>query len=376
MDFSLVEEQRLMQESLTRFAQKDYTFEKRRASQESPQGFSREAWATLAEMGMLGLPFPEEYGGFGGGSVDTMIVMNAIGRALMLEPYLATVVMAGGLIARIGSGSQKEMLGQIAEGKLQLALAHEEPGSRWSLGQVATKAARRGDRWALSGRKAVVLHGAQADRLVVSARSGGGVDDEAGISLFLVDKGAKGLSVRDYRTVDGLRAADLALDSVEVGAKELLGEDGKAYAALDWVMDAGAAALCAEAVGAMEALCEQTLDYVKQRQQFGQPIGRFQVNQHKAADMFIQTELSKSLAYLAAMQAGSADVHERRRAVSAAKVQIGKSGRFVAETAIQMHGGMGMSNELAASHYAKRLVMIDHWLGDTEHHLDRFIAES
>jgi alkylation response protein AidB-like acyl-CoA dehydrogenase len=374
MDFSLAEEQKLLQDSLARFTHKDYTFEKRRANQQLPEGFSREAWATLAEMGVLGLPFPEEFGGIGGSSVDTMIVMNTIGKALMLEPYVATVIFGGGLVARLGDDAQKHMLASIAEGKLLLALAHDEPGSRWSLTQVETRAAKRGNRWRLDGRKAVVLNGGQADRLIVSACTGGKPGEEGGLSLFLVDRDTKGLSVQDYRTVDGLRAADVKLDAVEVEAAALLGKEGQACVALEWSMDAGTAALCAEAVGAMEALCEQTLDYIKQRTQFGQPIGRFQVSQHKAADMFIQTELSKSLAYLAAMQANSADPRERQRAVSAAKVHVGKSGRFIAETAIQLHGGMGMSNELAASHYAKRLVMIDHWLGDTEHHLDRFIA--
>ncbi|MBI4290754.1 MAG: acyl-CoA dehydrogenase family protein [Betaproteobacteria bacterium] len=374
MDFSLTEEQRLLQESLARFAQKEYSFEKRRAIQALPEGFSREAWGTLVDMGVVGLPFAEEYGGIGGGPVETMIVMTAAGSALMLEPYLATVVLGGGLVQRLGDEAQKQMLSSVAEGKLLLALAHDEPGSRWSLADVNTRAVRNGGRWRLSGRKAVVLHGAQAGRLLVSARTAGKPGEEKGISLFLVERLAKGLSVRDYRTADGLRAADVALDNVEVEASALLGGEGTAHAALDWALDMGAAALCAEAVGAMEGLNAQTLEYVKQRQQFGQPIGRFQVNQHKAADMFIHTELSKSMAYLAAMRAGSEDARERAQAVSAAKVHIGKSGRFVAETAIQMHGGMGMSNELAASHYAKRLVMIDFWLGDTEHHLDRFIG--
>ena len=366
----------MLQESLLRFVQKDYTFEKRRANQALPEGFSRPAWATLAEMGMLGLPFPEQYGGFGGGPVETMIVMNAIGSGLMVEPYLATVVLGGGLVQQLGDEAQKAMLSAVGEGKVLLALAHEEPGSRWSLADVQASAVRVGGRWQLTGRKSVVLNGAQADRLLVSARTSGKPGDEEGISVFVVDKGTAGLLVRDYRTIDGLRAADVRLDQVELGPEALLGGEGAAHAALDQVMDMGAAALCAEAVGAMESLVAQTVDYVKQRQQFGQPIGRFQVMQHKGADMFIHAELSKSIAYLAAMRVHSGDAAERRRAVSAAKVHIGRSGRFIAETSIQMHGGMGMSNELAASHYAKRLVMIDFWLGDSEHHLDRFIQES
>ena len=376
MDFSLVEEQRLLQESLARFVRNDYAFEKRRAIQRSPEGFSREVWATLAEMGMLGLPFPERYGGFGGTPIDTMLVMNAIGTGLVVEPYLATVVLGGSLVQRLGSNEQKRMLSAIAEGKLLLAFAHGEPGSRWSLAHVECRAAKDGKGWRLAGRKAVVLHGAQADTIIVSARTSGAPGEEPGVSLFLVGKGARGLAVRDYRTIDELRAADLTLDDVQVGADALLGGEGEAAEAIDQVMDLGAAALCAEGVGVMESLAAQTLEYIKARQQFGQPIGRFQVNQHKAADIFIHTEQSKSMAYLAAMKAHATDPAERRRAVSAAKVLIGRSGRFVAETAIQLHGGMGMSDELAASHYAKRLVMIDSWLGDSEHHLDRFIQLS
>ena len=373
MDFSFVEEQRLLRETLSRFVEKDYPFEKRRAIVGSAEGWSRETWKTLAEMGVLGLPFAEQYGGFGGGPVDTMIVMNAIGNALVVEPYLATVVLGGGLIEALGSETQKKMLGEVAGGDLLLALAHGEPASRWSLSHVETRASREGGGWRLSGRKAVVLHGAQADRLIVSARSSGAAGDAEGISLFIVDRGARGVSVRDSRTIDGLRAAEITLDKVSADAGALLGSEGGAFAAIESVTDLGAAALCAEAVGVMESLGAQTLEYIKQREQFGQPIGRFQVNQHKAANVFIHTELSKSMAYLAAMRARSPDANERRRAVSAAKVHIGKSGRFVAENAIQMHGGMGMTNELPASHYAKRLVMIDFWLGDSEHHLERFI---
>ena len=373
MDFTFSEEQGQLRETLSRFVQKDYTFEKRRAVVGSAEGWSRENWNTLAEMGVLGVPFAEQYGGIGGGPVETMIVMNAIGNGLVVEPYLATVVLCGGLVQALGSESQKQMLSQIAEGKLLLALAHGEPTSRWSLSQVETRALREGSQWRLSGRKSVVLYGAQADRLIVSARVSGNAGEPAGISLYVVDRAAKGMKVRDTRTIDGMRAAEIVLEDVVVGAEAMLGAEGRACAAIDAIIDAGAAALCAEAVGAMETLGAQTLEYMKQRQQFGQPIGRFQVNQHKAANVFIHSELSKSMAYLAAMRAQSADAGERRRAVSAAKGHIGKSGRFIAENAIQMHGGMGVADELPASHYAKRLVMIDFWLGDTEHHLDRFI---
>ena len=372
MNFSFTEEQTLLQDSLMRFVQKEYTFEKRLAIQKSSDGYSRAVWEQLAGMGVLGLPFSEEDGGFGGGAAETLIVMQAIGSGLLVEPYLASVVLGGGLVQALGDPGQKQMLSLLAEGRLMLAFAHGEPRSRYALAQVETRAAREGRGWMLSGRKAVVLHGAQADRLIVSARTGGADNDEAGISLFIVDRGAAGMSVRDCRTIDGLRAAEVGLSDVRVDARALLGAEGGAFPAIDRVSDAGAAALCAEAVGVMETLNAQTLDYLKTRQQFGQPIGRFQVLQHRAADMFIQCELSRSMALLAAMKVAGSDAGERRRAVSAAKVQVGRSGRFIGQAAIQLHGGMGVTDELVASHYAKRLTMIDFWLGDTEHHLERF----
>lgn len=372
MNFAFTEEQTLLQDSLMRFVQKEYTFEKRLAIEKSSEGYSRAVWRQLAGMGVLGLPFAEEYGGFGGGAAETLIVMQAIGSGLLVEPYLATVVLGGGLVQALGDPGQKQMLPPLAEGRLMLAFAHGEPRSRYALAQVETRAAREGKGWKLSGSKAVVLHGAQADRLIVSARTGGAANDETGISLFIVDRGAAGMSVRDCRTIDGLRAAEVGLNDVRVDAQALLGDEGGAFPAIDRVSDAGAAALCAEAVGVMETLNAQTLDYLKTRQQFGQPIGRFQVLQHRAADMFIHCELSRSMALLASMKAAGSHAGERRRAVSAAKVQIGRSGRFIGQAAIQLHGGMGVSDELVASHYAKRLTMIDFWLGDTEHHLARF----
>ena len=378
MDFSFTEEQTLLQDSLKRFVHKEYTFEKRKAILSSADGYSREVWSQLAEMGVLGLPFAEEVGGFGGGAAETLIVMQAIGSGLLVEPYLATVVLGGGLVQALGERPQRQMLAEVAEGKLLLAFAHGEPRSRYALSHVETRAQRVGKAggagWKLSGRKAVVLNGAQADRLIVSARSGGAAGEEAGISLFIVERGAAGLAVRDVPTIDGLRAAEVELKDVRVAADALLGAEGGAFAAIEQASDTGAAALCGEAVGVMEALSAQTLDYLKTRQQFGQPIGRFQVLQHRAADMFIHCELSKSMALLAAMKAGEADARERRRAVSAAKAHIGRSGRFVSQSAIQLHGGMGVTEELPASHYAKRLTMIDFWLGDAAHHIERFGA--
>ena len=382
MDFSFNDEQKQFQESLAKFIERDYGFERRRAYQALPEGFSRDIWAQFADMGLLGLPFDEQYGGLGAGVAEMLLAMTAIGNGLVLEPYLATVIMAGGLISRCGNQAQKQaLLPPIAAGKRIVVTALAEPGARYDLNRVETTATRKGGDTMLSGRKAVVLHGAQADQLIVSARSSGDSSDDSsnnvaaidGISLYLVDRGAAGVSVRDYRTVDGLRAADITFNEVRVGPEALLGAEGGAYAAIDAIADAGAAALCAEAVGVMETLNALTLEHLKTRQQFGHPIGGFQVLQHRAADMFIHAEQSKSMAYLAAMKLSSTDVAERRRVVSAAKVHIGRSGRAISQASTQLHGGMGVTNELAAAHYARRLTMIDFNLGDSDHHLKRFI---
>ncbi len=378
MDFSLEEEQKLLAETLARFVQKDYGFEARRATLASDAGVSLRAWAALAEMGALGLPVSSEYGGYGGGAVETMVAMQAFGRGLLAEPYFATVVVGAGLVQRAGSDAQRAaILPAVVEGRLRLALAHGEAGARYELAQVVTRAAALGQAggggWKLDGAKSVVLHGAQAGTLIVSARTSGQDRDASGISLFLVPRDAPGVLVRDYRTIDGLRAAEVSLTGVAVGADALLGPEGGALPLLEESRDRAIAALAAEAVGTMEALSEQTLDYIRQRQQFGQPIGRFQAMQHKAVDVFIQLEQCRSMAMLAAMRADAAPA-ERARDMAAVKVFVGRAGRFVAEHAIQMHGGMGVTDELPASHYAKRLAMLDFWLGDAEHHLDRYIA--
>jgi alkylation response protein AidB-like acyl-CoA dehydrogenase len=379
MDFSFNDEQKQLQEMLEKFIQRDYGFDQRRKHQASPDGFSREVWSQFAEMGLLGLPFDEQYGGMNGDgkgtSAEMLVVMTAIGNGLMVEPYLPTVVLAGGAISRAGSAAQKEaLLPAIAEGKLIAALALGEPGARYDLNHVATTAKRNGSEYTLSGRKSVVLNGAQADKLIVSARTGGANTDERGVSLFVVDRKARGVSVRDYRTIDGLRAADISFENAGVAADALLGDADAALPVIEAVADAAVAALCTEGVGVMETLNRLTLDYMKNRQQFGQPIAGFQVLQHRAVDMFIHAEQSKSMAYLAMLKSWEAgvDAAERRKAVSAAKVHLGQSGRKVAQEAIQLHGGMGMTNELPASHYAKRLTMIDMVLGDGAHHLARF----
>ena len=373
MDFRLSEEQQLLRDSIARYVANEYGFEERKKIVASERGWSAGVWAQFAEMGLLGVPFAEAHGGFGGSMVDVMVVMQELGRGMVVEPYLSTVVIGGGLVNLAGSAAQKQdILPRVAAGKWLLAAAYGEPQSRYDLHDVATMAKRDGGGFVLSGRKSVVLHGATADTLVVAARTAGGQRDRQGITLFLVDAKARGVTLSDARTVDGLRAADVGLDGVHVGAEAVLGAVDGGFATLEAAADLGAAALCAEAVGVIEALNAATLDYLKTRQQFGQPIGRFQALQHRAVDMLIHAEQTKSMACVAAVKSQSADAVERRRAVSAAKSLVGRAGRAVAKEAVQMHGGMGVTNELPAAHYAKRLTMIDFWLGDSDWHTERF----
>ena len=376
MDFNYTEEQTALQDTLRRFIARDYGFEQRRALAKSDEGFSREHWKQFAELGLLALPFPEDFGGLsvdGGNAVDTMLVMESFGRGLVLEPYLATVIVAGGLIRDAGSQAQKEeLLPAIAGGELFLALAHYEPGVRYETSHVATVAQADGGGWKLSGAKAVVLGGGAAGKLIVSARTSGGPRDDGGISLFIVDSKAPGVSVRSYPTQDGARAAETRLDNVAVGADALLGARDGALPIIERALDYGIAALCAEAVGAMAALNEATLEYLKTRKQFGTPIGRFQALQHRMVDMVIATEQARSMATLAAVKADSPDAAERRRAVSAAKAYIGQQARYVGQQAVQLHGGMGVVDELNVSHYFKRLTMINATFGDADHHLGLF----
>jgi alkylation response protein AidB-like acyl-CoA dehydrogenase len=302
-----------------------------------------------------------------------MIVMESFGRGLVVEPYLASIVLGGGLVALAGSDAQKKaVLPQVAAGKRLLAFAHGERQARYVLTDVETTARKQAHGWVLRGQKGVVLNGDSADTLVVSARTGGASRDSRGLGLFLVDAKAKGVGVRGYPTVDGLRAAEITLDDVHVDHDAALGDPGEAYPVIEHVVDRAIAALAAEAVGIMETLNAVTLDYLKTRKQFGVPIGSFQALQHRMADMVIEHEQAKSMAVLAALSADLEDAAARRRVISAAKVQIGKSGRFVGQQAIQLHGGIGMTDEYVAGHYFKRLTMIDQTFGDADHHLDRF----
>jgi pimeloyl-CoA dehydrogenase small subunit len=370
MDFDLSEEQRLLQESLGRLLADRYAFEQRKTYGQGSDGWSRELWALYAELGLLGLPFPERYGGSAGGPVETMLVMEAFGRALALEPYFTTVVLGGGFLRHGGSDALcAALLPQIAEGRLTLAFAHVERHSRWNLADVTTTAVHDVRGWRLDGEKSVVPHGDSADRLVVTARTGGGRRDPAGIGAFLLDAAAEGVTRRGYPTQDGLRAAEVTLAGVRVPDENVLGEPGNGLPLVERVVDEGIAALCAEAVGAMSIMHELTVEYLKTRRQFGREIGSFQVLQHRAVDMLVALEQARSMAMFAAMMAGEDDAGERRNAVSAAKAQIGRSGKFIGQQAIQLHGGIGMTFEYMVGHYFKRMTMIDAMFGDADHHL-------
>jgi pimeloyl-CoA dehydrogenase small subunit len=370
MDFDLSEEQRLLKESLDRLIGDRYAFEQRKGYAQGPQGWSRELWAQFAELGLLGLPFEERHGGSAGGPVETMIAMEAFGRALALEPYLATVVLGGGFLRHGGSAEQcADLIPQIADGSLTVAFAHTERQSRYDLYDIETRAVRDGAGWMLDGKKGVVVHGDTADKLVVTARVGGGRRDRDGVAAFIVDGKTAGVSRLGYPTQDGLRAAEITLANVRVGPEGALGEPGKALPLIERVVDEAIAALCAEAVGAMAVMHELTVEYLKTRRQFGREIGSFQILQHRAVDMLIALEQARSMAMFATMMAAEENAAERRNAVAAAKVQIGRSGKFIGQQAIQLHGGIGMTMEYKVGHYFKRVTMIDTMFGDADHHL-------
>jgi pimeloyl-CoA dehydrogenase small subunit len=370
MDFEFSEEQRLLKDSVERLLADRYAFEQRKAYMKEPHGFGRALWRQYAELGLLGLPFDEAHGGSGGGPVETMIVAEAFGRALALEPYLATVVLGGGLVRHGGSAEQqKAILPKVADGSLLLAFAHGERQARYDLADVATAAKRDGAGYVLDGQKSVVLAGDAADRLIVSARVAGSRRDRDGLALFIIDAGAPGVTRRDYATVDGLRAADVTLAAVKAAPDAVLGEPGAALALIERVVDEAMAALAAEAVGAMAAMHELTIDYLRTRKQFGVPIGSFQVLQHRAVDMLVALEQARSMAMLATMMVAEPNPAERRKAIAAAKVQIGRSGRIVGQGAVQLHGGIGMTMEYKVGHYFKRVTAIDTTFGDADHHL-------
>jgi pimeloyl-CoA dehydrogenase small subunit len=372
MDFDLSEEQRLLKESVDGLLKSAYDFDQRKKYCAEKGGWSRSFWTKLAEQGLLGLPFSEEDGGFGAGAVETMIVMEALGKALVIEPYLATVVLGGGFLRRGGSAAQKEAyLPSIIDGSKTLAFAQLEKNSRYDLSDVSTTAKKKGDGFVIDGEKFVVLNGETADTLIVTARTHGGRRDHGGIGVFLVPAGAKGISIKGYPTQDGLHAADITFTGVEVGAEAVIGDPDNALPLIETVVDDARIALCAEAVGAMDDSLKTTVEYLKTRTQFGVPIGSFQVLQHRAADMFVAVEQARSMAMFATMASDFDEPKERATAVSAAKVQIGKSLKFVGEQSIQLHGGIGMTMEAKIGHSFKRLTMIENTFGDTDYHLRR-----
>jgi alkylation response protein AidB-like acyl-CoA dehydrogenase len=376
MNFEHTENRRMLVDSLTRFLAKAYAFETRDRIASSPHGFSPAIWRDLADMGAIGALFGEADGGFGTEEsigLDIAVVFEALGRALVVEPLLGCAVLAGDAIAAAGNPAQKRLLADIIGGSTMVTLAHEEPDSHYEMSHVATRAVRAVDGWTLSGAKAVVAHGEHANFFVVSARTDGEINSEAGISLFLLPAETPGLLVRGHPAIDGGRVAELTLDGVVLGRDALLGLEGQGHATLERSIGRGVLALCAEALGAMEAAKDATLDHLRTRKQFGTPIGSFQALQHRMAEMLIEIEQARSAVINAAV-AIQADRLTRERALSAAKFSIGRIGTLVAEECIQMHGGIGMTWELPLAHYAKRLVMIDHQLGDEDHHLQRFAA--
>jgi alkylation response protein AidB-like acyl-CoA dehydrogenase len=374
MNFDYNEEQQLLAASVKRFIDKDYTFEARKKIVASSEGYSNAIWSTFAEIGLLGLPFSPEVGGFGGGAVDLMSVMEAIGEALVVEPYLSTVGLGARFVSRAGTNAQQQAILQlVAAGKLKMAFAQTENGARYKLAHVATRAKPTSDGYTISGQKRIVVHAPSADQLIVSARTSGADTDHEGISVFVVDARAPGISMNAYRTVDELRAADVAFKDVRVLADALMGPEGQGLALIEEVVDYATALLCAEAVGAIKYANDATLEYLKTRKQFGVSIGSFQALQHRMVDMVISGEQAKSMAGLACAKVDSAtDPGERKRVVSAAKIKIADACRHVAQEAIQLHGGMGMSDELKISHTFRRLTMIAQQFGDVDHHLDRF----
>jgi pimeloyl-CoA dehydrogenase small subunit len=376
MDFSYTEEQTLLRNSVSKYLADKYPFDAWRKFTRSDLGRDPNHWKQFAELGLLAAPLPEAYGGLGGSAVDAQIVMEEFGKALVVEPYVSTVVIGGGFLKYGGSEAQKtEWLNKIAAGETMMAFAFAEPKGRYNLADLTTTAKKQGSGYALNGQKAVVIGAPWADQLIVTARTSGGQRDRSGITVFIVDKKAKGVSSRDYPTVDGLRASEITFENVEVPATSLIGPADNGLPLIERVIDEAISATCAEATGCMKVLVDTTVAYSKQRKQFGVPIGKFQVLQHRMVDMFVNYEQSVSITLMVTLKLAEGET-ERAKAASAAKVTIGKSGRFIGQQAVQIHGGMGMTDELNVGHYFKRLTMIDALFGSTDHHLKRFAALS
>ncbi|HAF38850.1 acyl-CoA dehydrogenase family protein [Pseudomonadales bacterium] len=375
MDFSFSDEQNMLEDSVQRFIQNNYGFDARQKIAEGDEGFSRALWAQFADMGWLGLPFSEEDGGFGGTAVETMILLEAFGKGLVVEPYISAVLQAGMMIAKGGTSEQKQAwLEPLIAGTSLPAVAYIEPQARFNVNDVKTTATAQADGYSINGFKGVVLGGPFADLLIVPARTSGNQSDAEGITLFVIDAKADGVSRRDYPTIDGFRASEITLTQVSVTKDAVLGSVDQGLALLQYGLDQGMMGAAAEAVGAMEVLYKSTVEYCKTREQFGQPIGKFQVLQHRMVDMFIEHEQTKSLAFMAAMKLAEGYNDASRKALSALKVQVGKGGTMVGQQAVQLHGGMGMTNELNIGHYFKRLTAIETLYGNTDFHLKRYAS--
>lgn len=371
MDFNFTDEQTQLRDSIAKLVGAQYDFDKRKAVIGSAEGWRRETWGQFAELGLLMAPLPEAYGGLGGGPVDVLVVMEELGKGLVVEPYVPTVVIGGGLIAKAGSEAQKQdHIAAIAAGERIIAFAYAEPKGRYNLADLTTTAKKDGAGFVLNGHKAVVIGAPWADYLIVSARTAGGQRDAQGVSLFLVPKSAKGVTTRDYPTVDGQRASEVYFENVALGAEHLLGAADAALPLIEEIVDHAIVATCAEAIGGFKMMHDLTLDYAKQRKQFGVSIASFQVLQHRMVDMFMAMEQSVSMTYMATLKL---DTAERGKAVSSAKVQIGRAGRFIGQSAVQIHGGMGVTEEMRVGHYFKRATMIDAQFGNVDHHLKRFM---
>ena len=372
MDFNFSEEQTMIRDSLARLLRDQYDFDTRRKVSESESGWRPEMWQQFAELGLLAAPFSEEDGGLGGNAIDSMVIMEEFGKALVVEPYVPTIVCAGGFLKHAGTPAQKEEhLTAIIGGESVFAFAYAEPRGRYDLADLETTAKKDGGGYVINGHKAVVIGAPWASHLIVTARTSGERRDRDGISVFIVEKGADGITTRDYPTVDGRRASEVYFENVSVPADALIGEEGKALPLIERVVDEATVAVCAEAMGAMGVAHQMTVEYSKQRKQFGVAIGKFQVLQHRMVDMFMEHEQSISMTYMATLKLDEDEV-TRKKAVSAAKVRIGQGGRFVGQEAIQIHGGMGMTDELAVGHYFKRLTMIDSEFGNVDFHMRRY----
>ena len=374
MDFTFNEEQSLIQDQVDQFIQKEYDWETRQSLSNSDLGFGQDNWQKFAELGWLGISVSEDSGGFGGSAIESMLIMEAFGKGLVVEPFLETMIMSGGIIDDHGSVEQKSALLEPAiAGDMQLALAYAEPQSRFNLSDVVTEAKAEGNNFILNGYKSVVMNGPSANKIIVSARTSGSQLDENGITLFVIDSDTSGLNKTDYKTVDGRRASDLTIENLSVSQDDIIGELDAGFKILDSAIDKAILAISAEAVGAMEVIYKATVEYAKTREQFGTAIGKFQVLQHRMVDMFMEYEQCKSLLYMATMKHEEGAV-DSKKAISGLKYQVGKAGKFIGQQAVQLHGGMGVTDELNVGHYFKRLTTVGTIFGNTDYHLKKYTS--